>query len=415
MDETEKMNKLVTIKGFQGVILSFLKYLCQAEGIRIAERFQVMNREYETAQADYYSECSKCAEMETRLEELKALGVEKKQSFAEDFEQILAMDGIRMVLMSGNKVLLYTMPLYQTVEGQDYDIGQYEITVDFEKKYSQIREMLEFRNTPYRGLYDHRWINPGQMVCFGNQENQGGLNASIEKHLVYFNLVPLVHLILGFLKHEISEPGKHELLKECLGQPNLTGYSSEEERAAAKTAFIEFCLRINEKISTVSMLKDLTDLRSKREDIHKKISSLGSELVSLSARRNALQRMDDEGLAAKAMEEARLLVEIPQVLAISAERKTLMIDFQWDGMELTLELEHHNIPRLHAKEEDVKRLSTMITEKGRLRMDTKVLHALANAQANYRLHEVYAIVVNFLDSRKGHIGGLFEGGDSRGD
>lgn len=412
MNDSEKMDGLVRVKQFHGIILSFMTYLRQAEQSRVLDQLQSLNPKYEATQVDYYSACSKCTETEVRLEELRALSEEKKQSFEEDFEQILAIDVIRKIRIAGNKLLLYTGVIYQTVEGKDYDIGQYEITVDYENQHPQPRSRIEFRSQPYRGLYYHKWVSvsPSNAVCFGNPENEGGgLNIPIEKCLVDFALVPLAHLIIGFLKHEVTEPGKHSL-EVKLGEPDPTGYSSESEKAGAKGNFVKFCTRMSAKLSTQSMENELTELRTKREDLHKKANSLRSKLKSLCLRNEMLRKGDVEKLSENAMKQASLLSNFPQIQKVSTERKTFIIDFQWDGMELTLELEHHNPPRLHGKDEDLKRLSGMLTGKKHLMMDVKVLRVLADAQANHRFHEVFKMTLDFLESRKGQIIGFLKGG-----
>jgi hypothetical protein len=124
-----------------------------------------------------------------RLSGLEEEEAQERARFERDYDELLALPGVRRVEAVGSMIRVLTEPVAIDYEGHRYRIGEFaiELGLDF-----GIR-MVNLNNTSWASGWDHPHVQGGY-PCLGN------LKEGCEMLLGEFQLVPLVSLLLQFLE-----------------------------------------------------------------------------------------------------------------------------------------------------------------------------------------------------------------------
>jgi hypothetical protein len=124
-----------------------------------------------------------------KLAGLDAEQAEERARFERDYDELLALPGVRRVEAVGSMIRVLTEPVSIDYEGHRYRIGEFaiELGLDF-----GIR-VVNLSNTSWSTGWDHPHVQGGY-PCLGN------LKEGCELLLGEFQLVPLVSLLLQFLE-----------------------------------------------------------------------------------------------------------------------------------------------------------------------------------------------------------------------
>jgi hypothetical protein len=124
-----------------------------------------------------------------KLAGLEEEAAEERASFERDFDELLALPGVRRVEAVGSMIRVLTEPVMIEYEGHRYRIGEFaiELSLDFGIK------IVNLNNTSWTTGWDHPHVQGGY-PCLGN------LKEGCEMLLGEFQLVPLVSMLLQFLE-----------------------------------------------------------------------------------------------------------------------------------------------------------------------------------------------------------------------
>jgi len=124
-----------------------------------------------------------------KLAALEEEATEERARFERDFDELLALPGVRRVEAVGSMIRVLTEPIWIEYEGHRYLIGEFamELGLDFGIK------MVNLNNTSWATGWDHPHVQGGY-PCLGN------LKEGCEMLLGEYQLVPLVSLLLQFLE-----------------------------------------------------------------------------------------------------------------------------------------------------------------------------------------------------------------------
>lgn len=140
----------------------------------------------------------KVSELEGVLSSLKEK-VRRDSDYASQYDLVIKIDGVRSVHVEGEFLVIYTDPIQVVKNEKIHNIGAYRIILDPKPK--QGRQGIKFQRY-IRGDFNHAHIVENQMVCFGGDL---GFNSALDKLMQDFDVVPIVHLIMTFLRFEDSE------------------------------------------------------------------------------------------------------------------------------------------------------------------------------------------------------------------
>jgi len=124
-----------------------------------------------------------------KLAGLEEEAAEERARFGRDFDELLALPGVRRVEAVGSMIRVLTEPVMIDYEGHRYRIGEFaiELSLDFGIK------IVNLNNTSWTTGWDHPHVQGGY-PCLGN------LKEGCEMLLGEFQLVPLVSMLLQFLE-----------------------------------------------------------------------------------------------------------------------------------------------------------------------------------------------------------------------
>lgn len=124
-----------------------------------------------------------------RLAGLEEEAAEERGRFERDYDELLALPGVRRVEAVGSMIRVITEPVSIDHEGHRYLIGEFalELSLDFGIK------VVNLNNTSWASGWDHPHVQGGY-PCLGN------LKEGCEMLLGEYQLVPLVSLLLQFLE-----------------------------------------------------------------------------------------------------------------------------------------------------------------------------------------------------------------------
>ncbi len=114
---------------------------------------------------------------------------EERARFERDFDELLALPGVRRVEAVGSMIRVLTEPIVIDHEDHRYRIGEFalELGLDFGIK------VVNLNNTTWATGWDHPHVQGGY-PCLGN------LKEGCEMLLGEYQLVPLVSLLMQFLE-----------------------------------------------------------------------------------------------------------------------------------------------------------------------------------------------------------------------
>lgn len=285
------------------------------------------------------------AEIEEYLAHIE-LGVKSPGNIEREFEQILRMEGVAALLVeteySGDGkvpiIVICTKRIFQEFDGKKFDIGSFRIKIDTSKLG---KESIRFIQDS-RGDYVHphalpaaEQAGPDFQVCYGT-DHATGLNDAVNKLMADFELVPLVHLLLTFLRLDHLKP-REAAFKRTGEAEERVKYDSPEDRAKAREAFVEtvgkVLLWVHTKKSRVRLeelqrkegaaTKEYYTLRRARSEHNERIKFLSERLRTADPSRNALARL----LSSPAVLYARVFEKSFQVWFWNA--KTTSIHMLW--------------------------------------------------------------------------------------
>lgn len=265
--------------------------------------------------------------------------------FEEDFESIMSMDGIRKIETSANgKFTFLTKRLFQTIDHHSFDIGQQMFVVNYSPSGHREEGLnkIHFYQGPYRGTFEHAHAKENQ-TCFGNTSDHG-LNHIVTKHVVDFELVGLVHLMLTFLQREStipSPPSPHKQwtndeieYSESLDE----GYATEQERNQEKKKFVSACVDVALRDNTEFLQKKLSILEKLGTRKNSAFIKKRHDLNVLNFRLHIVESTDCAGIAEKEYFELR---RIPEFIELCADESQLLLFLKVRNNNITIEMGHH--------------------------------------------------------------------------
>jgi hypothetical protein len=124
-----------------------------------------------------------------KLTGLEEEATEERARFERDFDELLALPGVRRVEAVGSMIRVLTEPVVIEHEGHRYRIGEFALELGLDMGI----KVVNLNNTSWATGWDHPHVQGGY-PCLGN------LKEGCEMLLGEFQLVPLVSLLLQFLE-----------------------------------------------------------------------------------------------------------------------------------------------------------------------------------------------------------------------
>lgn len=257
-----------------------------------------------------------------------------------EFEQILRMEGVAIVRIEPEYsvdgkvpiITVYTERILQEFDGVNYDIGSFRIKIDTSKLG---RESVRFIQDS-RGNYTHPHALPvvqepaAVQVCFGND-----LNEPINKLVTDFELVPLVHLLLTFLRLDSMKPLEAAFKRTSDIESYLT-YASPEDRAKEREAFVAAVGEILMRVQTQKSRKRLKELEEKEAAVTKDYYTARRERNELKERVKLLRERQTT-LPDSARNALVRLLANPEVLYVRVFERSLQVWF-WSAKTASIHM-----------------------------------------------------------------------------
>ncbi len=265
-----------------------------------------------------------------------------EQALAEMFETLLAMEGIRKVHVQGACIVIDTHVIEQENGNGTFDIGQFHIRIELGPQGLSRRIHIRFILGTYSGLYEHAYAKETGETCFGPN-----LNDSIQKFLDDMDLLPLVHILLSFLRHESTKPIERSAVSDA--GPDESGYASETEREEEKAKFVALVKSALIPRQTGWLQKQLQHEKNFFDHATKVWLGLRKGLQAMSMEIELLNRQID-GVSITATGETTRLLDIAGELDITGLEyadETLSVTFLVKKLPLTLTASKGGIFRLH--------------------------------------------------------------------
>gem|GEM_PF-4661421 len=192
---------------------------------------------------------TKILELEGVLDSLKEK-VRRDSDYVSQYDQIVKMDGVLSVIVEGGYLVIYTDLIKVVKKDNSYNIGAYRIILDPKPK--QGRQGIKFQRY-IRGDFNHAHIVENQMVCFGGGDF--GFNSALDKLMQDFDVVPIVHLIMTFLRFEDSDLKENRSLGRSLLDTDMP--APVKDAVLKKTDFCNFMTNAIMKILEAPMAASL--------------------------------------------------------------------------------------------------------------------------------------------------------------
>lgn len=394
---------------FSQTIYKFLRYLQSVEQLELDTKVQALEKEYGTAQREYFRAFGQWADKKRRLEEIQHSIRNNHMDFEKNFETILNIAGVRKIECgSSNRLSVFTNPLTQTLEdGRTFDIGQYVIIVSYIASPPYTKRCVYFRKGPYVGAFDHQNAKTDGETCFGINQHMG-LNNMVDKLVGDFEIPSLIHLIMAFLERDIDSPTTRTI-GEDKGKIDTTGYASEDEKQTQKLQFVLFCHDCLDKIKTLNVEKELADLRKKRDEAREAGITIRANIKVASEMSKTIRNVDRDTLEKRANEEATLLEAEKKIIRIETDRNVLRIHFVEYETRLILEIAHHEPPRIKTSNgNDPETFSNVLTAYGFIKADTGFIDMMARLMDEKGIYAIFQSVVGILNRTPGEKGGWYD-------
>ncbi|MDO8496564.1 MAG: hypothetical protein Q7S43_03930 [bacterium] len=308
----------------------------------LEEAVAVAEKRLDKLSCDYFDSIGQNVQNMTRLE-LVTTEISKRD-LGKEFETLLTMESIETVrIRDGRYLLIKTSPIFQIPAvdhekktSESYDIGEFMIRIDTDNALtnrSLSRSGIRFYQDGYTGPFSHAHLTPNSDICFGNnnQPNNVGLNTTIDGLMARFDTVPLVHLILTFMKKERSRPNERNKWDDTI-RPLPDSYKTADEREIEKNRFIQLVADASIRTSAGYLKKDIAEL-------NKKISSLHEEIIivktSLQINGAMLEKLNDFLTDAGDIDrEADRLLDEPSIFGLFISDQELVIHFHCQRIDL---------------------------------------------------------------------------------
>ncbi|OHB21392.1 MAG: hypothetical protein A3J67_02590 [Parcubacteria group bacterium RIFCSPHIGHO2_02_FULL_48_10b] len=390
----------------------FLRAYYQERLRRGSERLRALKEALSKEEDECYRAALELAELQDSLEQLKREG-ESAATLDDDFEKILAMEGVRLISVDEHQghLRICTKRIMQVVrlqiEGKtqqtEYDIGQFHIVIRLLEE-NLTKDSIIFLPGEYRGTHSHPHAGAtGYSVCFGSP-----LNQDISKLIADFKIAPLVHLLLSFLRWDeanpvpLREPSKKETPQQY--DPIFEfGYRSPDERAMAKRAYA--ALLHKAKLIRANRLNSQA-LKEAEEEFSKYLSRVldlrnqmkGAEKIL------ARYRMRASNLEYHVNEQIEAFIGagaymIRQEYAPQSDETALCINFSFRNLSLELEIKSDALPKLRGIPSDHP-LSLKVDPNGYFILDTHTLKELSKLHARASFVEYLHAVIELLRAGK---------------
>jgi len=161
----------------------------ERERVRLRDQLETRRAELARLSAEMRSLSRELHLGRKRLTGLDAAEADDRARFGRDFDELMALPGVRRVEAMGSMIRVLTDPIVIGYEGNRYRIGEFALELGLE---IGIRA-VNLTNTSWTTGWDHPHVQGGH-PCLGN------LKEGCEMLLGEFQLVPLVSLLLQFLE-----------------------------------------------------------------------------------------------------------------------------------------------------------------------------------------------------------------------
>lgn len=254
-------------------VKNFILLACSELVSKTEEKIKDAGQTIESLSVQYWSHLGELHKKRSQLE--ATLQNIRSRDFGKEFEALMIMESIETVRIVNDDFLQVKLsPIYQIPEAdyksnnpKKYDIGEYVLLIGSKSEAGLSRSDIKFHQSRYVGPFRSKFINTdGHATCFGT-----ALNPQIESLLERLDTVPLVHLILTFMKKESSIPSKRNSWDESI-QPSPDSYKDENEREDEKQKFIKL---ISEKVLQINTKR----LQNGIKELEGKIASVRENLL----------------------------------------------------------------------------------------------------------------------------------------
>lgn len=252
---------------FQKKFETFVGHLNFKRLTHLDDQISKAEEKLETLSETYFDLLGRSVIYRKRLETIKSDLLIRE--FDKEFEALLIMESIETIRIPNDHCLsIKTSPIFQIPAidhpnkiAESYDIGEFDIRINTNSLPLK-RDAINFYQDKYTGPYKHTHVgSPGINVCFGTNQEEG-LNTPIDNLIARLDIVPLVHLILSFLKKERSRPSERsQAPTPTNSNPSKDSYKDGEERAGEKERFIKLMSDTMLRISTADLEKQISDLK----------------------------------------------------------------------------------------------------------------------------------------------------------
>lgn len=161
----------------------------ERERVRLRDQMETRRAELTRVSAELRMLSRELHAGRKKLAGLEEEAAEERARFERDFDEIMALPGVRRVEAVGSLIRVLTDTIFIDYESHRYRIGEFalELGLDFGIK------VVNLNNTSWATGWDHPHVQ-GSYPCLGN------LKEGCEMLLGEFQLVPLVSLLMQFLE-----------------------------------------------------------------------------------------------------------------------------------------------------------------------------------------------------------------------
>ncbi len=347
-------------KDFQKRFKFFISSLNSKTLHTLKDNISKSEQKIERLTEEYFGNLARNVTNKKRLELIKS--ELSTRNFANEFEALLNIESIETIrIQDGRYIVIKTCPIFQIPAidhehkvAEAYDIGEFIIKIDI-NSLPLTRTSISFFQDGYTGPYRHGHIlTPQSAVCFGT-DSTAGLNSFIDNLISKFDVVPLIHLIITFLKKEKSKPAFRDRDRRSGSDTaKRDEYKNDEERGEEKKNFIKLVSDTVMKSSVTHLEKTISDLNLKinanhseiltlRESLHYDESSLSRLNKSLAnehdTNKEANYLMDDESIFDLILSDEGLLIYFHC-------RKPAALETEYSSDDYILKLTDESVPRL---------------------------------------------------------------------
>lgn len=299
-----------------------------------------------TAEQEYNASAIEMAKLKEHIRMIEECLEKNRQSFEDDFDQIMAMEGVKKIEIEDKTILVHTKRIDQVVLGKSYDIGQKVIAIPFAYWWDKgtnrglPRNYIRFRNGTYAGTHNHTFAKDEGAVCFGNN-TESGLNKAIDDLYLDNDVVTLIHLLLSFLRLESSAtPGQRR--EPCFGgkqyDPSTDAWDvSDDEKKEVRHKYAELFKSVALQSGKENTEEELKKLGEQHDQKRKMLFEARTKVRSaLESKRAVLKKEEDMDKILERETDALLKdVRINDILYVE---KYLLVDTLNNERSITIQI-----------------------------------------------------------------------------